>query len=307
MRISLAFIITIISISGSIAQTFSPGYIIDLKHDTIHGFVADRIDRELVTQIEFSKEKNGSGLTPYTPLDLLGFGFDNGRVFERFSKPGNPTSPGDSISFFAKKNISGKIKLYTVDTKNNQPDMVLVNVDIHRKVNLTVPQKKTMTVEKDEQKIFLVNEYLGLLAYVKNEPTMTSPRINYSEKSIKKNIMNYNNRFTQDFPVTVYDPRINYSYDISFGLPVARGSDSEFRMAVYRIQNSPETSRTYSTWIGVSYRYWSTDKPPANIKDTNQDYRQQFISVIPLGFNFHSSKGFLRPYFYFGIGLTCLL
>src|SRR6185295_9847095 len=84
MRIIFALIVAVISNSEIIAQTLSSGYIINLKRDTIHGFIADRTDKEMAINIKFTKEKDGSGLTKYAPAELLGMGFDNARVFERF-------------------------------------------------------------------------------------------------------------------------------------------------------------------------------------------------------------------------------
>src|SRR5690242_11563260 len=91
------------------AQDFSPGFIVTPEGDTLKGFLLDRTDAELASGVTFKTTKPQTDAVNYLPPKLTSFGFDNGRIFKRFSVP---TTNGDSILVFAKKNLEGKISLY---------------------------------------------------------------------------------------------------------------------------------------------------------------------------------------------------
>ena len=59
---------------------------------------------------------------------------------------------------------------------------------------------------------------------------------------------------------------------------------------------------------GFSYRYTNDNAEfDSNVKNSNLNYRQQFLSIIPIGLNIHSCGNLITTYIYAGIGLGLLV
>jgi hypothetical protein len=304
-------ILTIASNFALLAQKATPGFIVTLEKDTIRGFIREGTDAELTSGITF-KKMTDSEEVEYLPPSILSFGFDYGRTFKQFFIPGKADG-GDSIAVFAKRTLEGKINLYTVSKKKqNEPDIFLVNNQTDRTIYLMEPQKVTATDENGKTWSGKSFQHMGALTVIKNDSqgyTANPKKITYSEKEIGKDIRKYNEQFRNGFPVAAYDPQIDYRYDISAGVAVLSPNEGHaLRVAAYRLTYHPEKSRTISYIRGITYRYetsGSTVDP--SVEDSNQNFRQQFISLIPIGFNFQSDSKNVKPYMYFGVGLTCMI
>jgi hypothetical protein len=294
-------IILVTAVIPSYAQQWSPGFIVTTQKDSLKGFILDLTDAEVGLGITFKRSLSENG-TEYPAINLLRFGFDNGRVFRRFSFPKD--AQGDSAIVFAKKNIVGKINLYSYSKLDeNHPDIFLVNNYSHRTVRLTPPKKIVMTDATGRQFSGESSQYVGLIHVIKDSST-NSPagqkKLRYSLKAIQKDILDYNMAFKSEFPITEYNPPVNHSYRISAGIPISKQHDVDFRAAIYTTKSFPEDSRTFSILRGISYRY-------SNAKSSDQITTDEFLSVIPLGVNFETKSKFIRPYIYGGIGLAFLL
>jgi hypothetical protein len=58
---------------------------------------------------------------------------------------------------------------------------------------------------------------------------------------------------------------------------------------------------------GISYRYWEANRPDQNINAGLLNYRQQFISLLPLGFNLHGDGGRIEPFINVAMGAVILV
>src|SRR5687768_6457413 len=105
----LLFLVASVSFSLS-AQRNLAGYILTQDLDTVSGFIRDGTDAELGLKIEFRQRRNDISPTVFTPSDLRGFGFANGRVFRR--QVFAVSQVGDSAAVFAKQVLRGKIDLF---------------------------------------------------------------------------------------------------------------------------------------------------------------------------------------------------
>jgi len=167
------------------AQIPHKGYIVNLKKDTIQGYIIDKTDHDLSSKIEFKKESKDGNLIQYSIKDLLGFGFNYGRVFERMAFR---DSLNDSVKVFAKKILDGKIRLF-VWRKNtwDKFDFFLFNRDPVRVVHLTEPTKRVIKEDNGKEYAVEKSNYMGLLKYVKNDSVShvaKEKKIKYSEKEI---------------------------------------------------------------------------------------------------------------------------
>jgi hypothetical protein len=79
-------------------------------------------------------------------------------------------------------------------------------------------------------------------------------------------------------------------------------------MAIYRNNTLPEKSRKVSVVRGFSYRYREiTNRLDILIDRRSQSYREQYLSLIPTGFDFHTDHGLIRPFASLGLGLAIIL
>lgn len=293
------------------AQEFRSGFIVTLEGDTVKGLLVDGTDAELSSRISFKSLESGNDKIEYRPTDVLSFGFDNGRIFIRFANT-NASTEGDSVFVFAKRILEGKISLYTYSkTTGNHPDIFLVNNYSGRTVHLWEPKKLLITDESGFAGVGESFRHLGLIGIVKGDAALNSANVKkfkYTEKAIRNDILEYNEGF-KDFPGSQYQPRIDYSYSVVAGVPFnsPNQTDVAFRVAFFRSKHFPESSRKLSFITGISYRYsYINSTVPSGVQNSNENFRQQWISLIPIGVNFQTDWRVIKPYVYIGAGIAFL-
>ncbi|MBT1697055.1 hypothetical protein KK083_09230 [Fulvivirgaceae bacterium PWU4] len=283
-----------------LAQNLSPGFVVTSKGDTIRGFIVDGTDAELSPGITFKKLDGDKGEVKYLPKDLVSFGFNNGRIFRSFSF----ATQNDSVYIFAKRDVEGKVSMFTyARPEENRPEILLTNNSSGRTFHLT-PPKKLKIDQNGKSRAGQSFEYLGLLNLAKGVQTnYTSSNVSYHEKSIRKDILAYNQQYANDFPVYRYRPQPAFFYDITAGFSLYNGVGTDFRMAFYGGRTFPELSRKMALIRGVSYRYSSLSEPRRYIRNNSDNFRQQFLSAIPVGLYMQTDTSPVRFYAYGGIGL----
>jgi hypothetical protein len=308
MRISVlfTFLLTMIIFRMSAQDNaLVSGYIVMLNKDTIHGLILDKTDTDL-RELVFFKKNAADSLKSFSSTQLLGFGFENGRIFEKFAYIINKQ---DTIRVFAKRLIKGKIDAFELKPlKGGDPMFFLVNNSTGRKVQLEPPVQEVVTDKSGKQVVVEYRRYLMALSTVKaNSTSNVAPEsdFRYSRRRILQNITTYNTAFQPEFPLKKYTERKTVSYDFSLGSPMAFDRmKNEFRLAVYRNLRYPEDSRSFSFFMGISYRYYS-DPTSAVIshRDGFDTKHAHFLSFIPAGMQFQRKSGLIKPYFYGGMGL----
>jgi hypothetical protein len=271
----------------------------------------DGTDAELGSRIIFKSLESGKDEIVYRPPDLSSFGFDNGRTFIRFSST-NTAAKGDSVGVFAKKILEGKINLYTYSkTKGNRPDIFLVNNYSGLTVHLRESEQLSTTDERGFTRVGESFKHLGLIGIAKGDSAFNSAnvkKLKYTEKAIRNDIVEYNEGFT-NFQRSQYRPQIHYSYSVVTGIPFSspNPTDVAFRVAFFRNKYSPESSRNLSLIKGISYRFWYINSTlPTGVQNSNENFRQQWISLIPIGVNFQTDSRAIKPYVYIGAGIAFL-
>lgn len=298
------------------AQKMSKGFIVTAEKDTLYGLIQDGIDAELSQKVVFQKDGQS---TEYTPADLIGFGLHYGRTFQRFAF--DPSQGNDSIAFFAKKNIGGKIDLYTRDINGQkQPDIVLKNNSTGVVVHMIPPKDSKKTVN-GVQYVNTSYRHLGLMRLAKGDSVSSQKsqgRSNYNEQAISREIGKYNKRFREDFPVTHYKPQVERSYNISAGMMVVAtpGSNpsvsdaNSVRVSFYRHQTPVERSQRIRIIQGVAYRYRKLQEPPYpsyTARFSLVDAAYQYLTIIPLGASIESKGKFVRPYAFVAPGFGMMV
>lgn len=302
------FLILVIffAVSPILAQNFEPGYIVTSENDTLRGSIKNETDANLSTKVFFKKE--GGMVEKYTTGDLLAFGFSNGRTFERQVVTTFTPEGTDSTFVFAKNLIRGKIDLYVLRFPHRfKPDIFLSNNTTNKTVYLPKPVKREI-IGKDGKKYNGRDyRYAGNLDLIKAEssPASNSKPIRFSENSIKKDIIAYNENFQQEYPVKVYEEEVKYGYDLLVGIPIKTLNGFHFRTGLYRNKSLVERTHNFTFMQGIVYHHWSNeDTEPPGFKNGSSNFKWQLLNVIPLGLKFHGDHKNIQPYGYAGVGLA---
>ena len=292
----LCLITTTISVR---AQELKPGYIVNLKKDTVWGNLTDRTNSQLSSRIEFVKS-GGNQRTIYGPSDILAFGFDRGRVFRRLSFKKGEINSQDSSAFFVKRSVEGKINLYALEKAKSKPEFFLLNKETNIWIHLIEPTVKEITDSKGNQYAAESQNHIHLLQVVKGENVPSSPAVRYKEKEIQRDILDYDQRFANEYPVTNYKPRVTYSHTLTGGVTLISGHQSLYRLAYYINRSLPESTQRVSFQMGVVFRQVNEKY---FIGSSQQFSFSQQFSLLPVGFNIHSSTGAFRPFVQIGAGV----
>lgn len=290
------------------AQTWMKGYMVNLNKDTIQGLINDKTDRDLGSELEFKEQIKDKLVQHYSTEDLLGFGFNYGRIFERivFTDTLN-----DTIKVFAKRILEGRIRMF-VWRKNSRTDfdVFLFNCSPERSVHLTEPIKKVISEENGVQQTIYKINHVGLLHYVKDDTSSQQgkeTKIPFTERKIIQNVLQYNQVYQEQYPISIYKEKKKYFFDITVGMPFIGGPGTSFRVAFYANRFSPEKNRHLSFFAGASYRFGRSNTKVESVgQDESLNYQQQWISFIPVGLNIHTAAKVIRPYFYAGLGVSVL-
>lgn len=311
-KISLIVAIILFTQSLYSQDNYASGYVITTINDTINGFILDDIDAELALKISFKNNESNDAITEYNPTELLGFGFSSGRIFERKMVKKNSATSDENQFIFAKRIVKGKMDLFVWPHNNNKSkDFFIVNNSSKKQAQLTKPKKNEVMLD-GKNYLEEDNRYKNLITSVKDNQSQTpekNSKLRYSEKSIKKNIITYDNNYQEQFPVKIYREPYKYTYDILVGLPFAMKSDEvRFRVGVYRSKTFVDKSRKISYINGIVYQH-SSDK---NLEWNNEyrygtsNYNWQMLNLIPIGIKYQTNAKKIIPYGYIGLGAAVI-
>lgn len=308
MRTFLTSVFLLLIVQNQIcAQEFEPGYIITTENDTIHGLVLEQIDNELVDEMEFRRSRDSETLI-FTPKEIKGFGFSNGRTF-RSLKFTDLESKKDRV-VFAKEVETGKIDVLIWRVgKNRKPDMFVVNNSTNDTVHLTRPKKKIIKTDDGKRFSQEDRDYLRLLSDIKGKE-FKQEEIRYHENKIRKDISSYNEQFGEGYEAFSYKEKKVREYMIIGGTAVNYYSFQErprIRAAVIQSRTAAERTNTLSYISGIFYSYREIkemEMPSYYFYRGYHNFRRQVLSVIPIGLMFQTRPAVFRPYVYVGGGLA---
>jgi len=296
-------------------QKFEPGYIVTLNKDTVEGQILNEIDSKLAFKIKFKSALNSvssetEAVKEYSPEELAGFQFSNGRVFEQLYFK---NSSNDSTLIFAKKILSGKVDMWIWRNESRPPRVILRNNESGIIVHLSKREKKTL--RKDGKK-YAVNDvkFIGLMNYVmsdENKPNSKRKIFRYTEKSIYKRVKKYNEDFETNFVSTAYEEETNFKYDVAAGIATAsfsRNNYNNIRISIFRRKTRPEKSNRLSSNSGIAYNGWFDNSGyTGSFRNGVFDYRWQMFNIVPLGIHYQFNDNKIAPYLRGGVGLSAIV
>jgi len=176
---------------------WKPGYIIINQGDTINGFIDNRRSIELSTLCYFRKAEDAE-IQTYTPIELVGYRFSDGRYFVSKTITLSDSNYIDSDKLktvFLEFMVQGKVNLYHY--KNINDDYYVAEKDA--KIFELRNTKKPDTNETKE-------EYVGLLNYFMQDGDMLQEILetNLEPKSLIGLVEKYHNKVCPNEKCIVY-------------------------------------------------------------------------------------------------------
>lgn len=290
---------------------FGKGYIITDGNETLRGLLRYDTDSELATRVYFKPGPNAVAKR-FSPGEVKAFGFDNGRIFERKAMISLRETPAeafiDTSYVFAKNLVRGKIDLFVRRYPNrNRPHIFLTNNEIEQTVHLKKPGEDELTGLNGRAVPGKNFAYLEKLAWIKN-PSANRRNVNripFSERKIKKDILQYNQIFEEEYPVHKYSEERRNEFSVLAGIPFQSSGGVHFRTGIYRNRTNVERTSNFSFMQGIVYHHREHDHREVPSTGTiSYDYRSQFLNFIPLGVNFHGNSRLIQPYGYIGAGIS---
>ena len=284
-------------------NTWEPGYIIHMEKDSVGGFILERTDAEMAHSIKFKKD-SAKEFQVYKAGEIAGFGFINGRIYESHSFVDDT---GARSSVFAKNLVRGKLDLFAWrHPQRLQPDFFLVNNTSGKSAYLKKPTKKEIIGKDGKMYNHRDKKYISSLKLIKEDSLSKPDDIRFSEKLIQKDIIQYNQNYKSDFPLVIYEERIEHSIDVMAGVPIQFATGlSNFRVALYFNRMQPERSVNFVISRGIIYNHHVLEHTfPADLKDGSMSYKAQMLNLVPFAIKFQGSSKILQPYGYAGAGIA---
>lgn len=304
MKKTLTIVVVFLTATApaSHAQQLSPGYIVPAEGDTIKGYIVDLTDATLALGIDFKRQVDDHNVVRYSPRDLAGFGFDYGRRFQTVFV----VSASDSMAVFAKAVLSGKVSVSSWRKEGEgEPEFFLINQYSNRRGH--VHRTDRVVIRSDRETPLVANQtiYQGVISFVKGDSINSYPpakQMKYGEKNIVQDILAYNQMFKEQFLVSQYRERENIGYHFSMGLPINSVEEIGYRMALFKHKTLPEKNRRVSMVQGISYRFWQRKKSFDTSVESYADFQNHYVSILPIGVNFQTDNGSVRPFFLVALG-----
>ncbi len=278
---------------------FSPGYIVTEAGDTIRGLIYEKSDEELSRKLIF-KTSESAEEQKYTTRNIVAFGFESGRVFERRVLLPKPGKDVDTTYIFAKNLIRGNIDVFAVrQFQKRRPELFLD----HNSKNASIQIYSSGNAEALSFEEFAK-------AFTNNPNILQNPLgVKFREKGLLKNIASHNDTVRNNFPMLVYREKIEYDWDLIGGLPIDNSRHAvHFRMGIYLNKTRIERTSKFSSLYGIIYHHWEKDDIliPEDITLGEINKKWQLLNIIPIGIKFQGDSGAFRPYGYIGVGAALL-
>lgn len=299
MKNLIFLLFVILSIPVTAQNRFTPGYIITNEGDTIRGLIYEMADAEMSRKLIF-KTTEDVEIQKFSVKNLIGFGFDSGREFEKRTLLPKPGKDEDTTYIFAKNLLRGEIDVFAArHFQKRNPDLFLDNNSKNTSIQI-YRSGDTGNISVDE----FLKSFL-------NEPD-TWPNmwgVKFREKRLLRSIALHNKTMSKQFPDSVYKENIEYNWDIIAGLPVDYSRDAvHFRAAIFLNRTNTERTSNLLYSLGIIYHHW--ERKDIAIIGTQQygemNTKWQMINLMPLGIRFQRNSGNFRPYGYIGAGVALI-
>lgn len=179
---------------------FKPGYVLLKEQDTLFGYIAAQTDNLNCRQCLFSKTEEGKSYKTYTPTEILGYRFTNGRYF--VSK--TIELEGKNTAVFVEFLVNGISKLYYFKEGDVNSYFVAKNDSVLEKL---IYEEVYFVNEFGDEKVRYDERYKGVLKYLYRDCPDIYPRIDnahFDHNSLIKISKEYHEKVCPDEECIVY-------------------------------------------------------------------------------------------------------
>lgn len=281
---SLLWLLFISIVSVNAQSTFKDGYIVSMQNDTTYGQIGYHGNAKNYQSCLF---KNSEGEKMYSPDQLLGFGYSDGRYFTSKIEKGE----------FTEVLVTGVLSLY----KSNEIYYLEKDTTIYR-----LESRLEVVNHNGEQKIRDVSNWKGVISYLLSDcatnNTNTIANLRLDEEVLSRVVVKYNqctNQAYKEFKSNIPWVKIDYGlkFEQSFSDITLDIKDSQFAYlsdsyssinpvfgAVFAIK-SPRTSDRLAFVTEINYsraKYYSYAEKLGSINYYYDTYINLNMLSIPL-------------------------
>jgi hypothetical protein len=305
--ILFSFILLISQICLSQAS-FRDGFVIVHTGDTLTGLIDYREGTKNSDNINF-KESDSTASKVYTPNNISGFGYSDGRFFESkyFAR-----SDEDTYKLFLEVLLKGEVSLYT-----NEGNFFIQKGD-STVYELTVSRKE---IQRDGEKVTIVTkkflEILSLLMSDSEEAKALMPNIVLEKKPLIRIVERYNSGINS--PSVRYEshnPAVKFSAGLSGGLMFSaiRVSSPDNDKNISKMNSAYENSNSFTAGLSLYVSFPKTSEKisfQCEMFYSESEYTNPYTDkvsltqlTIPVGFRYTFPFKKFSPYLNLGILYT---
>lgn len=294
-------------ISPAVAQSdFRPGYIIKSSGDTLWGQIDYRGDYLMGIRCRFIP-KGETAYVDYSPADLKGYRFNDGKFFISKEVDGN--------THFLEFLVKGKVNFYYLRTNSSSDNYYVENDSLGIKL---LPSCESVLIEREGKEYFYKpKNYVGVLkCFMENAPEM-APHIEKLENYDAESLINLDRKYHQ--MICEGDKCIIYKKK----LPIAKILFEPVIGTLNFNWNEAETNvKNHYMGSGLLVNVWMpslnekiffrTGIRLADLKNINEGKTDvgierlndaEFKVIVPLQVEYVYPKGKVRPKFAIGVNI----
>ena len=278
--------------SGLFAQAnFKKGYIIKSNNDTIYGEIDYQSDTKMGKVCTF-QSKEGDAKTAYTPTDLIGYRFTDGKFFITKDWEGNRV--------FMEYLVNGLVRFYYY--RGEGGDHYFIEKDGEKMAEL--PYKEIIVTDDNKTYLQKSTRHIGVLTYYLKDAPVLQSEINTFDQPSHKNLIRLGEEYhnavcTDGQKCIIYEKKLPaMKIDLE-----ARGSYLSNLSSSYNF-SAFQPGLLAHIWLPRvnENTFFRTGIQVFNIKD-NLGYTYNYLQIPLSGEYVFPVKGIVQPKFVYGFNI----
>ena len=260
--------------SLSAQKDFRPGYMINLKNDTIKGVINMKSNIQNSKICEFKQSSNDQGSTMYTPQEIKSYRIEDSKYY--VSKEVLIDSVKENV--FLEFLVDGIVDLFSLRQFNNEFYFLEKDGKMYPLTN------EEITVLNEKGTAFLKNSeaYKRILIYLFQDSPVVINSINsltFENNPLVKIVTDYHNDVCKDYQCINYSTRTKIHFFLEPNL--------NYNFSTFEMKGSPESAVDNKIGFGINIRIvpvrWKRLNIITGISYTTSDYSQVFTRRPNLG------------------------
>ncbi len=295
-RLPAILIMLVITSFCSAQEVLTEGYIVRGKGDTLHGFIQEEVQKDLLRTIKFKTDNKVSASDIFDCSTVQSFGYAGGNIYRAIDFT---NAAGDSAMVercFAKLLVKGFYDLYSF--LEDERTYFVVTIDSSAYFIFNSVFTSNGELRKEGNYISRLDQFAAEC----DRNDLNAERINYSEKDIAGFVTGMDTCLAPGIiPVNYYHkPRTKIEIMIFAGsLPL--GGQSQFTGEAFIRLTYPQLSRKSSINIGIHYSNTLSVTEDLNFYNfVEKVSTRNIIFSIPATLQYNFTTGIVQSYIYAG-------